>query len=312
MNASHTLDFVNKSFETLDHPGWEHAEDVLGSVVPQITDASRAEETAAWRQPVDVAELCFEAYESLDDLVDAGEGKQWERPDGFVDTLLDDDPEAIVDALGDAIREGATSEQLSRAVALAATRRVAQFATSNEFSDWNTVHHTFSYANAASQLARRTDAAEVYRACFDGAMSVYLDRFLNQPAAPIPDVGDGGTTANPAAIRERLLGTFDEQGRVDDAGRLVDEHFEAGGDPDDLKRALGEGLLREDAGFHVLQNVEAAFRQFDAAETGSEGRLPLIATARYLAAYTPTRREREQTFTIARRLHRGEAIHGES
>ena len=97
-----------------------------------------------------------------------------------------------------------------------------------------------------------------------------------------------------------------------DAARLVTEHFEAGGDPAHLKRAVGEGLLREDAGFHTLQNVEAAFRQFDAAETDAERRLPLVATARYLSAHSPTRREREQTFTIASRLHRGEAIHGDS
>jgi len=59
VNAGHTLDFVNKAFETLDHLGWNHADDVLASVVPQITDASRAEETSAWRQPVDVAALLF-------------------------------------------------------------------------------------------------------------------------------------------------------------------------------------------------------------------------------------------------------------
>ena len=34
-----------------------------------------------------------------------------------------------------------------------------------------------------------------------------------------------------------------------------------------------------------------------------------MAAARYLAAQFPTRREREQTFTIASRLHRGEKIH---
>jgi hypothetical protein len=152
----------------------------------------------------------------------------------------------------------------------------------------------------------------VYRACFDGATAVYLDRFLNQPAAPIPDIGDGASDADPESIRENLLATFDEQGRVEAAARLVNDHFEAGGDAAVLEQTLGEGLLREDAGFHTLQNVEAAFRQFDAAETERERRLPMVATARYLAAHSPTRREREQTFTIARRLHRGESIHGES
>ena len=310
MNSSHTLDFLNKALETLDHLGWEEAPDVLGSTVEQLTDGSRAEEQSQWRQPVDVAGLVFDAHDRLPDLVAAGAGDSWERPDDFVETLLSDDPEAIMDAVTDAIAAGATSEQLAHAVALAATHRVAQFSTSNEFNDWNTVHHTFTYANAAHQIARRTDAIEAYRPCLDGAMSVYLDRFLNQPAMPIPDPDD--SEADPADLREQLLETFDEQGQVQEAGRLVAEHFAAGGDPRDLKQTLARGLLREDAGFHTLQSVEAAFARYDAGDTEWERRLPLIATARYMAAHFPTNREREQTFTIARRLFRGEKIHEES
>jgi len=307
MNASHTLDFLNKAFETLDHVGWEHAEDVLASTVEQFTDAARAEERSEWRQPVDVAALCFEVHDELDGLLAAGEGREWDRPEGFVETLLSDDPEAIADALRDAIREGATGEELAHAVALAATRRVAQFGTSNEFRDWNTVHHTFTYANAVHGLARRTGAAEVYRACVDGAMSVYLDRFLNEPPAPIPDPDD--SDRDPGAVREELLDAFDETGSVDRAGRLVAEHFAADGDPDALVRALARGLLREDADFHTLQNFEAAVTRFDHGRDRRERRLALIATARYLSAHFPTRREREQTFDIARRLHRGERLH---
>ena len=309
MNASHTLDFLNKAFETLDHVGWEHAEDVLASAVEQFTDAARAEERSEWRQPVDVAALCFEVHEELDGLLSTGENREWDQSEGFVEALLSDDPEAIADALRDAIRDGATGGELAHAVALAATRRVAQFGTSNEFRDWNTVHHTFTYANAVHGLARRTGAPEVYRACVDAAMSVYLDRFLNEPPAPIPD--PGRNDRDPGAIREDLLAAFDRTGAVDRAGELVAEHFAADGDPETLVRALARGLLREDADFHTLQNLEAAVSRFDHARNEREQRLALIATARYLSAHFPTRREREQTFNIARRLHRGEQLHAE-
>ncbi|WP_135365645.1 Rieske (2Fe-2S) protein [Halosimplex halophilum] len=308
MNSSHTVDFINKAFETLDHVGWEKAPDVLAATVDTITDGSRAEETSSWRQPVDVAELCFDADGDIAELSAAGAGESWERPDDFVDRLLGDDPHAIDEALRDAVRNGATTEQLAHAVAVAALRRVAHFATSNEFGDWNTVHHTFSFANAVERLAGRTDADDLYRACWQGAMSVYLDRFLNQPKAPLPEVG-AGEGDDPAELRERLLETFDEQGRVDEAGRIVSRHFDAGGDPDRLKRTMAEGLLREDAGFHTLQNVEGGFAQFESAESDRERRLALIAPARYMAAHFPTRREAEQTFTIAERLYRGENIH---
>jgi len=313
LNAGHSLDFINTAFETLEHIGWEdHADAVLASTLDQLTGATRSEELSSWRQPVDIADLVFDAHDLLPDLVAAGAGKEWERPEEFVETLLEDDPELVIDTLTDAIREGATTEQLADAVARAATRRVAYFATNNEFSDWNTVHHTLSYANAVHRATAKTDATELYRGCFDAAMSVYLDRFLNQPRAPVPTPGE--SDRDPVDIREDILTSFDEQGQVNRAANLVSEHFDAGGDPADLKRTLGRGLLREDAGFHTLQNVEAGFQRYDALVADPttddlEKRLALVAPARYMAAHFPTRRSAEQTFSIATRLHRGERLH---
>ena len=306
--TGHTLDFINKAFETLDHVGWEHADVVLPSLIPQLTQASRAEETSQWRQPIDIADMLFDTFDDLPELVESSrDAGDWEPPGDFGDTLLSDDPEAIVEALVTAVENAATAEQLAQRVTFAAATRIAQFATSNEFSDWNTVHHTFTYANAVHQASQRTDAWELYRGVFDAAMSVYLDRFLNTPPAPIPESGE--SEADPAELRERLLDTFDEEGSVDEAGQIVAEYLDAGGDVPDLKETMGEGLLREDAGFHTLQNVEASFAQYDQTDDFAEARVFLIATARYMAAHFPTRREAEQTFTIADRLHRGEMIH---
>jgi hypothetical protein len=104
------------------------------------------------------------------------------------------------------------------------------------------------------------------------------------------------------------------EGSVDDAGRLAAHVLDAGGDVATLERRLGAALVREDAGFHTFQALEAGFAQADrraGPDENDERRTCLVAVARYLAAHAPTRREREQTFTIAARLHRGEQIHGE-
>jgi len=308
LNTGHTLDFCNKAVEALDHVGWDdHAPDVLASLVPNLTDATRSEELSSWRQPVDLAEMLFDVHEDLDDLVAAGYDETWSPADGFHETLLGDDPVEIVDALATAIENGATPRELADRVCHVAATRVARFGIANEFSDWNTVHHTFTYANAVRQATRRIDATELYRGVFDAAINVYLDRFLNTPPAPIPDPGD--SDRDPEAILEDVLDTFDAEGRVDEAARHVGEFFDAGGDPADLKRTLGTGLLREDAGFHTLQALEAGFQQFDLAETDHERRVAMVAVARYMGAHFPTRREAEQTFTIAEQLNRGETIH---
>jgi nitrite reductase/ring-hydroxylating ferredoxin subunit len=309
LDTGHTMDFVNKACEALDTVGWEHAEHVLPSLVEGLATADRAEERSSWRQPVDLAGRVDETFGRLDDLVAAGAGEEWSEPDDFTDTLHSDDPEVVITTLEEAIREGATVEELASAVAFAAGKRVAQFATANEFSDWNTVHHTFTYANAVHQLSQRTDARELYRGVFDAAVNVYLDRFLNTPPAPLPDAGDSDADAE--ALLQDLLATFDREGQVDEAGRLAAQFLDAGGDPGRLRQKLGEGLLREDAGFHTYQALEAGFAQYDETADRERKRTLMVAVARYLAAHFPTRREREQTFTIAARLQRGEAIHEE-
>ena len=303
LDGGHTLDFLNKAFESLDHVGWDRADRVLPSLVSSLTDAERAEETAEWRQPVDLAALLDDAFEELPERA-SGDG--WTEPDDLLETLLGDDPEAIADALLEAVDAGAAPRDLAGVVRDAAATRVVRFSTGNEFGDWNTVHHTFTYANAVYFATRRTDAWELHRGVFDAAMNVYLDRFLNTPPAPMPD-GDASVDSE-AALRG-LLETFETEGEVNAAGERAADFLAAGGDPARLRERLGHALVREDVGFHVFQNVEAAFRGSRTA--GGRSDRYLIGTARYLAAHTPTRREREQTFRIADRLHRGEKIHEE-
>lgn len=308
LDTGHRLDFINKAFEMLDHLGWDRADAVLPSLVPGLAMAERAEENASWRQPVDIASLCFDAADRLPELVEAGSDRTWSEPDDLVDVLLGDDPHAIMDTLTDAIAAGAEATDLAQTVTYTGAIRVAQFGTSNEFFDWNTVHHTYTYANGVYGLAQRTDALEVYRGVFDAAMNVYLDRFLNVPPQHLPDPqGD----RDPASILDELDSTFEIEAseEVNRAGRLTAEYLESGGEPEILIQLLGKVLLREDVGFHPRQNLEVAIRQYHDTHDDARGNVHLIAAARYLAAHTPTRRSGEQTYSIAERLNRGEKIH---
>jgi hypothetical protein len=218
------------------------------------------------------------------------------------DVLLGDDPQAIADALLEVLRASASAEDVAAAVTHAAATRIARFHTSNEFGDWDTALHTFTFANAVHQGLRRSPSPELLRGVFDAAMSVYLDRFLNVPAARLPQP-DG--SADPAELLEELPQLLDRQQQVNEAGELVASYLDAGGDPGDLQAALGRMLLREDRDFHTIQMIEAAYAQFALTEEP----LFLIAAARYLAAHAPSVRAQGQTYQIARRLHRGERIY---
>jgi hypothetical protein len=196
---------------------------------------------------------------------------------------------------------GARPEELGRALADAAALRITRFHTQNDHGDWDEVHHAFTAANALHQALRRTPSLPLLRGVYHGALRIYLDRFLNIPAARLPGPG-------PAALSD-LQGCWDQEGRVDDAGGIVYRHLIGGGDPARVIALLGRALLTEDAEFHWYQTYEAAVAQFRAWPAGSEeGALILAGCARFLAAHTPTRRELSQVVTIATRLRRGEAL----
>lgn len=257
IDEGHSLDFANKAFELLDHIGWEYAETVLPSIVPNLVRATRAEESSSWRHPVDLPALLAGVHEELEALIAQGGGKLtgWDGHQELAETILDGEPPQIVASLRDQIRQGVPLVELSATVAYAAARRPVHFHISNEFADWDTVHHTFTYTNAVDQALRRAPSSLVARGIFDGAMSVYLERFLNLPKQPIPRPSQ--RPVPPEALEE----AFNLQGNVDQTGQLVADLL-AENRHEDVIQTLGHALLREDAGFHQFQIYEAGLRQY--------------------------------------------------
>ena len=306
LDEGHALDFANKAFELLDLVGWQHAQEILPSLIGPMVRATRMEETSAWQHPVDLPSLLDDAFSELSAALEAGGERQheWRGHRELAEQILDGEPVETLAAMLRAVREGVPLVALSAAVAYAAARRPVHFHVSNEFGDWDTIHHTFTYTNAVDQAMRRAPSRDVARGIFDGAMSVYLERFLNVPKQPIPKA-DGAPGS-----REALLAEFDRQQRVDETGQIVASML-ADGRQEEVVTALGHALLREDAGFHSLQIYEAAVRQHGNFRDRPEGDHVLLGAARFLTAHAPTVRSVGQTYDIAARLHRGEALHEE-
>lgn len=307
IDEGHTLDFTNKAMEALEHVGEDAAAVLLPTLVLQTARASREEETSPWRHPDDLAAMLRRTEARLPELVAEGKAngivRQYDA-EALAWRLLDDDPTKVVGALEEAVAAGAPAEALGRAVAYAAALRITRFHTQNDFGDWNTVHHAFTTASALQQALRRTASVELLRGVFQCGLRVYLDRFLNVPAARLP----AATTGDLAHLEE----CWRVQGHVDDAGATVAGYLRSGGSRADVVAALGHALLEEDAGFHWYQVVEAGVRQVHAWPEHSEpSTLILAGIARFLAAHTPTRRRLPTTISIARRLRRGEHLYEE-
>jgi hypothetical protein len=161
-DTGHALDFINKALECLDLIGGEHASALLPAIVAQMVTARGAEESTAWRQPIDLVALCEESASEMAQVFAAGRGlRGWSTHATLGRELIGDDPAKIVDALKAAIREGATPTDLGQSLAYGAALRVARFGNANEHADWETAHHVFTHANALHQMLKRIGNAGI-------------------------------------------------------------------------------------------------------------------------------------------------------
>lgn len=325
LDSGHVLDFTNKAFEALDIVGWDLAEQVLTSLVTLYAQATRMEERSSWRHPVDVVALLNDCFDKLPAVLEKGKQSRttWKASKATIDVLLGDNPKAIVNVLVESLQDGAKQEELAAIVAYAAALRIAQFPITNEYSDWDTTLHTFTFANAVQQaICRLPSSKELLRAIFDVAMSNYLNRFLNVPCVALPSekeepINNRDSESNRGNMMDRFLDTLDKRHQVNEAAKMVATCLSTQQGEKELSEILVHALLREDRSFHTIQMLEATFRQKTELQRLQvlEGIKPishiLIAAARYLAAHTPSARAQGQTFEIAWRLHQGGKLYEE-
>ena len=325
LDSGHVLDFTNKAFEALDVVGWDLAEQVLTSLVTLYAQATRMEERSSWRHPVDVVALLNDCFDKLPAVLEKGKQSRttWKASKATIDVLLGDNPKAIVNVLVESLQDGAKQEELAAIVTYAAALRIAQFPITNEYSDWDTTLHTFTFANAVQQaICRLPSSKELLRAIFDVAMSNYLNRFLNVPCVALPSekeepINNRDSESNRGNMMDRFLDTLDKRHQVNEAAKMVATCLSTQQGEKELSEILVHALLREDRSFHTIQMLEAAFRQKTELQRLQvlEGIKPishiLIAAARYLAAHTPSARAQGQTFEIAWRLHQGGKLYEE-
>ena len=310
-DGGHALDFCNRAFELLDFIGWEEASKILPLLVSNLTQSRSEEEGGAWRVPLDLIPLVEEAGDQL-----RSERRSSQKRDSGLSykELLGTDPKAIIQLILGALTDGVTPAFIAQQLSLAAAARLAHFPESNDVDDWFGPVHTFSFCNALHQVLSRGEVnPEVERGLFHGAMSIYVDRFLNIPSARLPDdAALESLPSDPEALLAAMLWTLNQKTSLSAVPNLVVRYLRLGYSEPGLIDTLTFATVREDVDFHKLQVLEAAVTQAELWPLGSlERELLYIGAARHLAAYCPTRRSSGQSVTAALRLQRGEAIHVE-
>jgi hypothetical protein len=286
------------------------AEEILPLVVEHLTDSRSEEEGGAWRSPIDLIELIEEAEAKLASYSPKLASAVQMSPK-FFHEFLEEDPRLILDLLVDVLVRGAAPIEIARHLTLAAAWRLASFPESNDIDDWFAPMHTFSFCNALTQILGRGETGpEIVKGLLHGAMSVYIDRFLNIPAAKLAGVEPLEDLPQHAdELRKSMLESLDQRKGWSILPRLVARYLRLGYSEPELIDLLTLAMTREDLDFHKMQVFEAAVTQAQQWPTYQAAReLLYTAAARHLAAHCPTRRGASQSVAVALRLNRGEEI----
>src|SRR5262249_28159957 len=107
-DGGHALDFLQKAFEGIDLGGCQRTDVILPSIVPVLTAARGSEEMDSWRHPVDLVALMERALRDLSETLRAGRTRRgsWCEHAALGRAVLGDEPEAILQALLGALRDG--------------------------------------------------------------------------------------------------------------------------------------------------------------------------------------------------------------
>jgi nitrite reductase/ring-hydroxylating ferredoxin subunit len=311
-NGGHELESCNKIFELIELLGDDLAHTLVPLLMEDLTEARGREESTNWHHPIELVEPLRALESRLPDVLGRPDDTRWAPAADLTEVLLGDEPLEILHVLEANLRAGAPAHLLARQVAYAAALRLARFATSNEVTDWFNPQHTFIYTNAAYQAVRRAPTAGVVRGVFHGAISVYMDRFLNVPPARLPSERHtrDDLPNDAAGLARALLAELDQRASIERVADIVSRHVALREPLPALIDALTFATVREDLDFHSLQVLEAGVNQARAwqGSNGPEIEHIFVGVARNLAAHCPTRRAGQQTAIIAERLHRGEKI----
>lgn len=306
--GGHPHDFLFRAFDLLDQIGWDLAPTVLGRLGDRLASGGWAEDTDPWTPYV---ERLFATRKRF-----AAGGIAWDNTPARIDTnalghrLAEGQRQEVLDALDEALGEGASAADLSRALNIGWILRLARFSLVNE-TDWQQVFHGVIAADSLDQAIRRFGPSPALLASvYDSAVQLYLTQSLNIPKVHLPAKSDKLTLEkdDPEALVKEFANCMETR-QPDRAAAIVAHYLWAGYPEKALVSGMLAAMFRENGDFHTFQTIRACINQFEALVGDPERHLALVGIARMFAAQR-MQREVLMSTQFALKLSRGEYLAG--
>jgi nitrite reductase/ring-hydroxylating ferredoxin subunit len=278
----HSMIFVQKAFDLLEHIGWDEADAVLSPLVPEMVLGTRYDKLPYMRK------FLHAWQEGAPDLAVLAKGSGSGEFDqaGYRRALTDGSPQEAFGALTAALESGACVTSVIDATGRAAAERLARFDIELDLDDtnewgWLDVTHTLTYLNALRWAWSADPSPQVLRGLFHAAWFVQWTGQFDQRN---PGAGLGRPAPHPtqdAGEVHRAIVNRDP----DAAMALADGYT---GPPAELEHALIKAAAEDHSTApimvaHVVKTAQAAVEE-SRALGGPRSAEPIAAAARFLAS----------------------------
>lgn len=276
LGYGHPMIYAQKSFEMLDAIGWEHADTVLGPLVPNMVLSTRYDRLPYMKK---FLKAWDQADPNLAEFHARQDGAEFES-DSFMRSVLDGDAPHAFEALNTALANGVSVSKILDATSLSAAERFRRFDIDLDADDtnewgWLDVTHNMTYLNALRWAWSVDPSPQVLRGVYHAVWFVnFTSRF---------DQADHNRTIDPFHNTDSEVIVDAIRNKDPDGAQAAIAGFE--GPAEELHGALAQGAAEDNSVApimiaHAVKTTRASIVESKVLGT----REPMVAAGRFLAS----------------------------
>ena len=286
--------------------GWDLSEELVCNLAGKMLGRHRPVPMDARREAIDL----FSAVDPI--IKEASVGKNGTGDfdeNAFAHALVSGRIATTLDAVTNALRQGASINRIATTMVLLAADRMARTPVGMS-PGWFDLAWELSLASRLRSVEERAGFTTAARACYHAAWQFFSNRWLNiaprditRPGLRATTSANGDPRGEDGALEEILEAV--ESIHVRTVGRMTRDYLNAGYSGDRLLVDLGLSILKQDNGRFLLHTLRTVFDEWKRCEGHPARNQLLVGLARWA---TDTRRQidSQSAAQTAQRFARGE------
>lgn len=279
LGHSDSLLYIGYLAELLEQFGWEVSEELVCGLTAKVLGRGRG-------APDEIRREAIGKLESLEDFVaDIAANPRPQTSefdeDIFAAGLVSGDLDNTFDTITDALKGGIEINRIVQTMVLLGADRMARTPASMSPGWWE-LGQEISLSSSIRTALRFGSFQVAAKALYHVAWEFFSNRWLNIRQMPLsaPRSTTPSDAPNEKAAIEDVINTI-ETVQIQEVGRITQQYLNSDFSGDRLLSELGQCILRDDNGWHILHTLRASFDEWNLCEGHPARNQLLVGLARW-------------------------------